>query len=234
MTNRLTAATITAALLVLTSCGADQDPDAGNQSAATSQESSAPETVEPSSDSADEPSASPSEATDPEESPTSEASETASSAQFTTEPRESEGFPSALSQGDGDQQLIDVRSGIHDGYDRVVFEFSGVGEPGWRVEYVDSAAEIGRGNPIEIAGESILEVNINGPSWLPEEDVSDQVETNEYYERGTGAVFEEVHIQGPFEAHSQYHIGLQEEVPFSVELLSDPARLVVDFQTASD
>jgi len=234
MTNRLTAATITAALLMLTSCGADQDPDAGTESPAASQESSAPETVEASPDAEDEPSTSPSEVTEPAESPSAEASESASSAQFSTEPRESEGFPSSLSQGDGDQQLIDVRSGIHEGYDRVVFEFSGDGEPGWRVEYVDSAAEIGRGNPIEIAGESILEININGPSWLPEEEVADQVETNEYYERGTGAVFEEVHIQGPFEAHSQYHIGLQEEVPFSVELLSDPARLVVDFETVSD
>ncbi|GAA1144667.1 AMIN-like domain-containing (lipo)protein [Nesterenkonia lutea] len=127
-----------------------------------------------------------------------------------------------------------MRSGIHEGFDRVVFEFSGDGRPSWRAEYVESAAELGRGNPIPMAGGVILQIGISGPSWLPEEAVQDQVTSGEYYERDTGAIFEEVYIQGPFEAHSQYLIGLPDEVPFSVGLLEDPTRLVVDLENRDE
>lgn len=161
-----------------------------------------------------------------------EPSDDADSADFSTDPQESEGFPGEFTRGDGPNHLVDVRSGVHEGYDRVVFEFAGEGVPSWRGEYTDAAAELGRGGAIELAGAHILEINVNGPSWPLGEDPEDGLPTQEYYERDRGGAFEEIFIQGPFEAHSQYLIGLEEERPFQMQLLEEPTRLVVDITSA--
>lgn len=239
---------------MLTSCGSDQDPADSPETASASPSSSASasagasENEEPGGASGTEGESeteseqpSPEEESDSSSTPTESEPSSSTSGQpgtdpitgeFTTEPQETDGFPDG--SGPSDQQLVALRSGVHDGFDRVVFEFSGEGLPSWRAEYVDSAAELGRGNRIKMAGEAILQIYVSGPSWLPEEEVEDQLASDQYYERDTAALPEEVHVQGPFEALSQYLIGLPEEVPFSVELLEDPTRLVVDLENRGE
>ena len=44
--------------------------------------------------------------------------------------------------------MTQIRTGLHDGFDRVVFEVEGTGAPGWDVRYVDEAA--GQGSVVSI------------------------------------------------------------------------------------
>lgn len=248
---------------MLTSCGSDQDPDdapgaatasptdSASASASSSasedpsggsgdegepgseaESGSASESAQPSPEGDTQTETAPSESEQPSSDGPDQSGTDPITGDFSTEPQETEDFPGG--SGPRDQQLVAVRSGVHDGFDRVVFEFSGEGLPSWRAEYVDSAAELGRGNPIEVVGETILQIHVSGPSWLPEEQVEDRLASDQYYQRDTAALPEEVYIQGPFEALSQYLIGLPEEVPFSVELLEDPTRLVVDLENSGE
>ncbi|MGJ9372841.1 AMIN-like domain-containing (lipo)protein [Nesterenkonia sp. CF4.4] len=236
-----------AMLLLMSSCGSPeegQDAAASEDSAVTdtpeaadgAQESEEPtESAEPEDSAESAGSAEPTETEPPEDPETSSAPEdrddAGASSDFSTEVQESAGFPGEFTVGDEPYHLVDIRSGVHEGFERVVFEFSGDGVPSWRGEYTDSAAELGRGEPIEVAGDHILEINVNGPSWAPGEESSEALPAQEYYERDRGGVFEEIFIQGPFEAHSQYLIGLDQELPFQMQLLEEPTRLVVDFAT---
>ena len=246
-----------AMVLLLASCGSPEE----DQEAAPAEDSASTQAPEPAEDApgSEEPTQStePDEAEEPEESAGSEESEGPSetdqsegsesapapedqdddqddddaTADFSTDPQESDGFPGGSTPGDEPNHLVDIRSGVHEGFDRVVFEFDGNGLPSWRGEYTDSAAELGRGEPIEVAGEHILEINVNGPSWMTGEEPDDLLPSQEYYERDRGGAFEEVFVQGPFEAHSQYLIGLVQERPFQMQLLEDPTRIVVDIAT---
>lgn len=54
---------------------------------------------------------------------------------------------SPAASGDWDLQLVDVRVGDHDGFDRVVLELSGTATPGWGVAWGD---------------EAVAEVQVNG------------------------------------------------------------------------
>ncbi|MCH8570513.1 AMIN domain-containing protein [Nesterenkonia sp. AY15] len=232
-----------AMLLLLASCGSPeegQDPapaeDAASEQPTEDTEGAQDsEEPDPASESED-----PGESEQPDESGASAAPEDedqdqgddAASADFSTDAQESDGFPGEFTRGEEPNHLVEIRSGVHEGYDRVVFEYSGDGTPSWRGEYTDAAAELGRGEPIEVAGEHILEINVNGPSWAPEDEPEDELPAQEYYERDRGGAFEEIFIQGPFEAHSQYLIGLDQERPFQMQLLEEPTRLVVDIANA--
>lgn len=132
-------------------------------------------------------------------------------------------------QGDGQLLSTTVRLGVHDDYDRVVFDLEGTGTPGYRVDYVDQAVQDGSGQIIDVAGDAILQVVISGTRY-PEE--------GESYEGGPGTysldaaeVVEEVRLSGTFEGLTQGFIGIDDEgSPFRVFTLSDPPRLVVDIQ----
>lgn len=224
-----------ATLLLLASCGSP-DEDQGPSPAADSATQPAPEDTtdtETSDSASSDPASSDSEPSDPETSAPLEnqGDDGAASGDFSTEAQESDGFPGEFTRGEEPNHLVEIRSGVHEGYDRVVFEFAGDGVPSWRGEYTDAAAELGRGEPIDLAGEHILEINVNGPSWAPGDEPEDELATQEYYERDRGGAFEEIFIQGPFEAHSQYLIGVDQQRPFQVQLLEEPTRLVVDLQT---
>src|SRR3954470_3968877 len=61
--------------------------------------------------------------------------------------------------------VSDIRVGTHDGFDRVVFEVGGTGTPGWDVRYVDQASSQGSGEPIDVAGEAVLQVTLTGAGY---------------------------------------------------------------------
>lgn len=131
--------------------------------------------------------------------------------------------------GDGQLLSTTVRIGLHEDYDRVVFDLEGKGTPGYRVDYVDQAVQDGSGQIIDVAGDAILQVVISGTRY-PEE--------NEAYEGGPGTytldaaeVVEEVRMSGTFEGLTQAFVGIDDEgSPFRVFTLSDPPRLVVDIE----
>ncbi len=118
--------------------------------------------------------------------------------------------------------VTDIRVGHHDSFERVVFDFEGTGKPGWFIDYIDHAVHPVSGEPLSVKGQAYLVVNIDGVK--PGERApglsmfDDDANIPEIYDAG---------ITG-----SRHHfvIGLREQAPFSVEVLSDPMRLVVDIR----
>ena len=56
----------------------------------------------------------------------------------------------------------DLRFGVHDGYDRLVLDLSGDGQPGWLAEYVDTPTGQGPGEVVDLAGDASLVITIQG------------------------------------------------------------------------
>jgi hypothetical protein len=120
-----------------------------------------------------------------------------------------------------------IRTGLHDGYDRVVFEVDGTGAPGWDVRYVDEAASQGSGMAVPVEGEAILQVTITGVGLPTETGIEEYDGSAPLPGAGTDVVTEVV-WDTTFEGTSVAFVGLSEELPFRVYLLEDPARIVLD------
>ena len=117
-----------------------------------------------------------------------------------------------------------VRVAAHDGFDRVVFDLVGDGAPGWFVDYTTAPTQQGSGNPVEVQGSVALNVNIDGTTYPFELGRQDP---HMGTVAGEGNVTEVVSV-GTFEGRSQFVIGTKEKLPYSVEVLHDPHRLVID------
>lgn len=155
-----------------------------------------------------------------------------------TQPLDPEGLPAFTPPGDtvsqeadGDAQLLvtDVRTAVHDGDDRVVLDLSGAGEVGWRAQFVTGASLDGSGAPVDLAGEFILRVDLQGMAY-PEAGDTAYAEGMLVVDGGGLATVTEILRTGPFEGQVPVFIGARDEAPFRVFRLSDPARLVIDLQ----
>ncbi len=127
--------------------------------------------------------------------------------------------------GEWDLVLHDVRVAGHEGYDRVVLEFTGTGVAGWSVTYVDRARLDGSGEAVRLGGAAFLDIYASHTTW-PSPD---------YYGGPRRLVPEddshvaEVYVGGTFEGHTQVIAGLNEGArPFRVFTLAQPSRLVID------
>lgn len=130
-------------------------------------------------------------------------------------------------QSDGAELVVTgVRVGKHDTFDRVVFDLEGTGAPGWFIEYTNSPAQQGSGNPVEYAGDTALNVNIEGTLMPFELGLPDpQLGTID----GTDQVITQVISQGTFEGRAQFVIGVRGPAhPYAVQVLEEPTRLVID------
>lgn len=131
--------------------------------------------------------------------------------------------------GDGAKLTVtDIRTGRHEGFDRVVYELGGEGMPGWRVGYVDSAVQDGSGNEIPVAGGAVIQVLIDGSAYPFDSGVEPYAGPNPVLGPSGGSVVE-VNGSGVFEGVTQSFIGVADpDTPFSVSSLTDPTRLVID------
>lgn len=127
-------------------------------------------------------------------------------------------------------QLVGVRVGSHDGYDRVVFEFRG-GVPGYDVAYLDGPpTEDGSGRPVEVAGDAVLSVRMtpaSGVRFSPDGYEATYTGPDRLEGEDLGSILEVVRA-GDFEAQSTWLLGTSSERPFVVSTLEEPARLIVD------
>lgn len=229
-----TATALTAvAVLGLAACGGDPEP--GDTTTPAPEPSSTEPTPDPSSadpSSADpttsEPpangaSGSPSESGDP--SPSAPAG-----VDYSTEPMQSDGFPSAVrAPAVGGELLLDeVRIGAHAGFDRIVFEHSGDGLPGWRTEYVDQPTQPGSGHDIEMAGDAYLAVYVTGlqPGMAGEEHGHTVLDTDW---AGQETFIEQTITTSVFEGAASYFVSLDDVRGYSAALYDD-GRLVIDFE----
>jgi len=204
--------TLAAAVLLLAACGTDTSPT----SASDATPSPAPET------SSGTPSASPSDS--PSESPSASA-ESPNPAPAPDGPPfpESTDPQTVEPTGEWDLQLVDVRVGDHDGFDRVVLELSGTATPGWGVAWSDEAVADGSGDVVPLEGDHVLTISASGTA-MPEPG-SFEVPAR----LGPAGAVAEVQVNGWFEGYTQVFAGVEgDERPFRVFTLTDPPRLVVD------
>jgi hypothetical protein len=191
--------------LLLTGCGEDAPP---RSTAATSVATPAPApTAQP------EPTAVP-DAPSPSSQP----------------PRGSTAVQTAEPSG-GPLTVTAVRAARQDGFDRVVLELAGreAGVPGYRVEYVDDPRQQGSGDPVDVTGDAVLQVIVTGTGYPFD---TGEEEAEDATLGGDLELVEDVELGAVFEGQYEAWIGLSQQRPFTVTVLSDPARVVVDVQHA--
>ncbi len=208
--SRALGATLAAAVLLLAACGTDASPTSASEATTTS----------PSPEPSESPSQTPSESESPSasaESPSPAPAPDGPSFPESTAPQTAE--PS----GEWDLQLVDVRVGEHDGFDRVVLELSGTATPGWGVAWSDEAVAEGSGDVVPLEGDRVLTISASGTA-MPEPG-SFEVPAR----LGPAGAVAEVQVNGWFEGYTQVFAGVEgDERPFRVFTLTDPPRLVVD------
>jgi hypothetical protein len=127
--------------------------------------------------------------------------------------------------------LTDVRADRHEGYDRVVFEFSNV-LPGYAVAYAEKPVLAdGSGEEVAVAGEHVVVVRMEHASGadLTKEDAPQTYTGPMRFDPGTPEVAEVVRV-GDFEGVLTWAIGTRDRVDFRVTTLDGPPRLVVDLR----
>jgi hypothetical protein len=128
-----------------------------------------------------------------------------------------------------------VRVGRNAGFERIVFEFAGSSQPGYRVQWVDGPITAdGSGEPVDVTGDAFLEivmtpasgVDLSAPQLTVVYDGPDRIPVSGQTELITDLV-----RTGDFESVLSWAAGTTEAVPFRVLRLSDPVRVVIDLQT---
>jgi hypothetical protein len=214
MTRRMAGALTLIAILAIAGCTAA---------------SPSPSSSAPSASASVAPSSSPSEAVSA--SPSAAASAPASVAP--SEPTES--LPAfactptvAIPATAGRAQIIDVRVGEHDGYDRVVFEFSG-GIPQTLIEAVlEPFYQDASGLPLTVNGTAFLKVTMHNASRVSPDGVVTYTGPTEF----DPDLPQVVHLieGGDFEAVSTWYLGLNGGGCIRVLTLPTPSRLVIDIE----
>ena len=120
--------------------------------------------------------------------------------------------------------LTGIRAATHEGFTRVVLEFSGEGTPGvWRAAWMDEAVEQGRGLPIQVDGGAVLDLVIDGTPMTT---------SNTPYPSGTHTRAGDLDVvsDGTFEDNTHVVIGAPAPRQFQIGFLSNPVRMVVDIR----
>lgn len=118
--------------------------------------------------------------------------------------------------------LTGIRAATHEGFTRIVLEFSGEGTPGvWRAAWTDEAVEQGRGLPIQVEGQAVLDLVIDGTPMTA---------TENPYPGGTHTHAGDLDVvsDGTFEDNTHVVIGAPAARQFQIGFLSDPVRMVID------
>jgi hypothetical protein len=142
---------------------------------------------------------------------------------FNTDPKTVNGSAT----GQNPAVLTDVRIGAHpdEGFDRIVFEFSGNLPDSTRIRYEASAVQCGSGMTEPVAGAGTLIVHMTDARA---HDEMGQVTVPDLDLPGTGtAILEAVSICD-FEGVVNWAVGTPNQRPFRVTVLNNPSRIVID------
>lgn len=118
-----------------------------------------------------------------------------------------------------------VRVGTHEGFDRVVVDLEGQGDPGWFVDYTSTPMQETTGQPLTVAGNAFLSINVDGT--VSPFELGEDREVAVEMARDTGNVVDVISA-GTYQGRSQVVVGLRSELPYSVQVLRGPTRVVVD------
>lgn len=121
-----------------------------------------------------------------------------------------------------------MRVGRHEGFDRLVLEFSGSELPGYRIEYLGGQAmQCGSGLPVNLEGAAVLNVTLRNTT--AHDDGGTPTVTNTNPTPGFPKLLE-LRQTCDFEGVVQWAAGMASQEPFRVFELSGPTRLVIDVQ----
>src|SRR5918995_8379 len=134
-------------------------------------------------------------------------------------------FPSRMSSLVG----VDIRTGAHDCFERVVVEFGGSGElPGYQVQYEpDPILDSPSGEPVDIAGDATLVISFG--AWMPDTEGNGYSGPREFVPDNVSNILELQQIEN-FEGQGAWAIGLDQQRGFVVSTLTDPVRIVIDIE----
>ncbi len=137
----------------------------------------------------------------------------------------------AAATGDPGSLLTDVRTGFHNTFSRIVWDFAGDGTPAYHVGYqpgptFSNTADI---DPIAPAGAAFLVVTSNPARTFDIENSSPTYLGPLSFDPDIGPIAEIAFIDD-FEAVMVWVIGLTDQRDFKVETRLDPSRLVVDIK----
>lgn len=138
-----------------------------------------------------------------------------------------DGFPGRMSSLVG----VDIRTGGHECFERVVLELGGTGElPGYQVGYQpDPILDDPRGEPVDVAGAATLVLWVG--AWMPTMEGDGYSGPIEITPTNVSSILELVQISN-FEGQTAWAIGLDSERDFAVSTLRDPVRIVIDIATS--
>jgi len=124
-------------------------------------------------------------------------------------------------------RLVAVRTGTHEGFDRVVFEFD-ERVPGYHIEYIDKPVrKCGSGKVAPLAGDGWLEVRMY-PAKAHTEEGQPTVSNRERMPKLP--VLWELELMCDFEAVVTWVFGVESPNRYQVRELSSPPRLVIDLR----
>jgi hypothetical protein len=127
--------------------------------------------------------------------------------------------------------LLEARTGQHECWDRVVFEFSAPAD-GYRVAYGDVVTE-GQGQHLNpyVAGGAVIGVSLRAPVF-GEGQPTYPATTGQHVAKVLGyRTLRDVMFGGSFEGYTTFAVGVRATLPFRVFVLSGPgthSRIVLD------
>ncbi|WP_412061547.1 hypothetical protein [Rubrivirga sp. IMCC45206] len=129
-------------------------------------------------------------------------------------------------QREGMATLLTVRTGAHDGFDRVVFTFDGDALPAVHLEYVDRPVRAcGSGEPVRLEGEGWLAVRVE-PAQAHTE--AGKATVPDRRQAPAFPALREWALTCDFEADVTLVLGLAAPLGYRAAVLHAPLRLVVD------
>ncbi|MFL6125741.1 hypothetical protein [Actinophytocola sp.] len=129
-------------------------------------------------------------------------------------------------QGLTPSQLVDLRAGRHDCYDRLVFDLNGP-TGGYHVSYVDTVFDDPTGAPVPLRGGARLQVTVFAPAYDQSGNPTYTYPNRAELVDVTGyQTFRQVAWAGSFEGTTTIGLGVRARLPFRIQTL--PNRIVVD------
>ncbi|BAU96307.1 hypothetical protein N24_2045 [Corynebacterium suranareeae] len=127
--------------------------------------------------------------------------------------------------GEFDMSITGIRVAEHESFTRVVVDIAGDSKPGWWVDWTTEPVQQASGLPVDVTGDSFLDLNIEGIGYPDQVDVPG-VDSGSF---GGAGIVEDINLTSIFEARAQILIGVSGAPrSYSVSLLQEPTRVVVD------
>jgi hypothetical protein len=130
--------------------------------------------------------------------------------------------------------LLSTRTGQHDCWDRLVFEFDGPAD-GFRIGYRSEVYTEGKGDPLsgQTAGGALIGVQLLEPAYDPSTGTSSYPHAvGEHVANVAGyRTLRDVAFGGSFEGYTTFAVGVRARLPFRVFVLPGPgshSRIVLD------